>query len=200
MQQHSPSTLHYPVLADNALGGDGGRMNSSADRVENVVESGIGRLLLREEMMRKRAVGRPQEWRRQAESGQVVAQSAVGDAAPLQFAQFRLVGRRFARRVVDDDVAALLLLLGSEAGQSAVHQLGQRRRQFGFEHFGQTFQFGGHRLLLLRLLSWLGNRLLLLDRLRLLLLALLLLLHQEASSGVQVGGVSLANVAQIPSG
>ena len=88
-------------------------MNSSADRVENVVESGIGRLLLREEMMRKRAVGRPQEWRRQAESGQVVAQSAVGDAAPLQFAQFRLVGRRFARRVVDDDVAALLLLLGS---------------------------------------------------------------------------------------
>ena len=69
-------------------------MNSSADRVENVVESGIGRLLLREEMMRKRAVGRPQEWRRQAESGQVpVAQSAVDDAAPLQFAQFRLVGR-----------------------------------------------------------------------------------------------------------
>ena len=49
-------------------GGCGGRMNSSADQVENVVESGIGRLLLREEMMRKRAVGRPQEWRRQISS------------------------------------------------------------------------------------------------------------------------------------
>ncbi len=136
------------LLADVGQTG-GSRMDSGSNGVDDVVESGIGRLLLREEMMRKWAVGRPQERsRRQTEGGHIaVSQSAVDISASLQFAQFRfLAGNRVGRRflAVGDDVmtgALLLLLGGGKAGQSVVHQLGQRRGQFRFQHFSQTFHF-----------------------------------------------------------
>ena len=69
-------------------GGCGSRMDSGSNWIDDVVESGIGRLLLREEVVRKWAVGRSQEGgRRQTKSGQIaVSQSAVNNATSLQFA------------------------------------------------------------------------------------------------------------------